>query len=248
MEDEPTCVKLRVKDMRSPSKLLIKYLAGQLTSPKAGGTEGKFDLTIYQSNKDSEPSKTIFDFKYLNKPTSISLYAKSDSGVNMRVFEKEIYMSFVSDTGCSIEITLKGEMMTKNAQIVEELKQFDDDEDIIPHDDPYYQEMLERKRGNRDRMIAQLFAEKQSNIYNHPMLKFYIEKQVTRRKEELDRERMKRKWFESIKWQKLREIKAKVQAAAFERMHHRKAVKRIILMTKIVQMFKLLSVVHKDRV
>mgnify|MGYP003350649956 CR=1 FL=1 len=67
--------------------------------------------------------------------------------------------------------------------------------------------MMDIKKKHKESMLIAKFQEKASSIYNHPLLKFYIEKQVNERKEQIEFERYKKRMFQLVKWQHLKNIK-----------------------------------------
>lgn len=57
------------------------------------------------------------------------------------------------------------------------------------------------------RVLEAKYKSRSTCIYNHPMLKFYLEKQACEKKAELDRETLKRRAFQTVKWAQLKKIK-----------------------------------------
>ena len=102
---------------------------------------------------------------YLNKPKQIIIWAKDSQGRKLKKFEHPIvYISFSSQAGCTLQLNLKAVSTLPNisskqtAAVAGAAGPVDADKlpnvmknqqlnmqqinDIIPRDDPYYQEML----------------------------------------------------------------------------------------------------------
>ena len=62
--------------------------------------------------------------------------------------------------------------------------------------------MLKIQEDNKIKMMRTKLGKDKKNttVYNHPMLKFYIEEQAKEQREQMEMYRLKLKMFQTIKW------------------------------------------------
>ena len=116
------------------------------------GDIGQVDLAIMYSTKHKNPNSSNCDKRYTNKPKVIVVYPKDEEGKKAQKFLQDcLHFSFVSDVGCSLEVTFmrdyeKNQKQEKDNTSLLNKSGYDDvgnKIEYIPKTDPYYQEMIE---------------------------------------------------------------------------------------------------------
>lgn len=129
------------------------------------------DLAIYYSFTNKNPSAANHDKKYTSKPKYLYVHSVDESGKKLSTFNNpsifQVFLSFISEVGCSLEMTLQCETLadsqarsqkhlfvdpskTVPSEINERTLSLGDTKSqkgskkvtYIPPDDPYYLEVL----------------------------------------------------------------------------------------------------------
>ena len=96
----PTIVKCKLDNLKAPIKIQIDYSLVEDFS--------LLDLSIYYSFQTKQPNSLNCHNKFIDKPTYFLIHSTDLNGKKLKSFEQEfVYISFQSQIGCTLEITLK---------------------------------------------------------------------------------------------------------------------------------------------